>query len=420
MDYKKKYFKYKEKYLNLKNQLGGYIGKRANYECEIYQYCNEQLNELLLSRPNLKEDILKMFVKLILTFMEKFKELNCLNEFIEFYNKKTDNVVLTGAIKIDHFFNKLEELKLNKKDDLIKNHLNIRISLTFLDIIFKFILSKKIAGAEYIDKVSKFFDDNVRHRISTDPVSIKNEGDYVPRDELRINDFKGPLGVIIRGDEHCRLENGNKLKCCNMVELIEPYLDLEKEKYNADKLNKDFNVGSNLFSDSTPFVGEGDVDTIDVFGAGLSGHTTDIILLFTIFTQLDEHLKYYLVIGCLIWMLNFYHHSLREIVLVGTIFMKETKLTEAVLELFKKKTDNINDSKEKINIIFNILREKIDKNNNMNIQIRTDIIELLFKQNKSEEIRSVLNERIIKTENLKAFVEKLSKDAQLSLDFPRV
>jgi putative aminopeptidase FrvX len=46
MNYEKKYLKYKAKYVTLKNQFGGIKGVRAEYEYEVYKYCNQKLKEL--------------------------------------------------------------------------------------------------------------------------------------------------------------------------------------------------------------------------------------------------------------------------------------------------------------------------------------------------------------------------------------
>jgi hypothetical protein len=346
--------------MNLKNQLGGYIGERAEYECEIYKYCNQKLVQFL-RKNDIKDCLLKMLVNVIFAFLIEFKEYNCMNDFILLYNSKTNSGVITGAIDIDKFIADLNAIDSYKeKITYMLENFNIRISLTFLDMIFKFFLSKKIEGTEYIEEVSRFFDDNVRNRLATEPKSIGNDDEYIPRDEMRINNFITPHGSLIRADERCRKKNGIKLECCKMVDLIEPYKKLEKDKYNKDRIEKDFNVGSNLFTDSTIYAGENDVDTVDVFGAGLSGHTTDIILLFSIFTELNDIDKYLLIIGCLIWMLNFYHHSLREIVLVGTIFMIDDTLAKEALKLFMKSI-----RQEYIQKLSNIRQiKKVEKHNN--------------------------------------------------------
>jgi len=332
MNYEQKYLKYKNKYINMKNQLGGLIEKRAKYEYEVYKYCNLKLKELLKKNGYIKVYILNMLHQTVIYFLNEIILNDKIEEFKKLYNDKTKNP-LSGAIDFD-----LLELKLKSEniENVVKNNFNIRSCLTFLDMVSKYVSSRSTS----FTKIANFFDDNIRLRDARSNV----DSQFV-RDELCIDKFKVP------GD----LKHEKKLNhtCLPMIDLIEPYNELEKSKYSDDKLIN-FNVGRNIFT--APHI----YNTVDVFSAGLSGHTIDISLLFSIF--IFNHIKqediYVLILSCLIWMLPYYHHSLREILSIGFIFLD-------------KDEENTNDYKKVINLF------KIKENNDFNGQIFDEIFQMI-------------------------------------------
>jgi hypothetical protein len=330
MDYQLKYLKYKQKYIQLKLQTGGIIGKRANYEYDVYTYCNQKLVTFIQKNTHVLNYIKGMCMETVRYFMTELHKHNKLDEFVKLYNEKTTSV-LSGAIKIEP----LKEIIVNspeKLDSYLKDNMNIRSSLTLLDFVVKFILGKSKA----FKNVSAFFDDQIRLRESHTTVDKD-----LSRDEMCLNKFKAPHGEI----------EGNA-GCLPMVELIEPYTNLEKQKYTPDELKK-FNVGSNIFTAPKQNF------TIDVFAAGLSGHTIDITLLFTtfVFNKIKKESVFILVTACLIWMLNYYHHSLREIVGIAFIFIDDNYNLDYVLELFKKVNEK-DQKKDSIDAIFEMLEKE--------------------------------------------------------------
>jgi hypothetical protein len=332
MDYQQKYLKYKQKYLELKEQLGGVIGDRANYEHDVYKYCNEKLVEFIHKNPHVLNYIKSMCIETVKYFMMELHKHNKLDEFVKLYNEKTTSV-LSGAIKIEP----LREAIVNSSNTIdiyLRENMNIRSSLTLLDFIVKFVLGK----SKTFKHVSTFFDDQIRLRESHNSIDKDSS-----RDEMCLNNFKAPHGNI----------EGNK-GCLPMVDLIEPYTNLEKEKYSSEELKK-FNVGSNIFTAPKQNL------TVDVFAAGLSGHTIDILLLFTTFVlnKVKKENVFVLVCACLIWMLNYYHHSLREIVGIAFIFIDDNYSLNYVLELFKKvNSDKKEQKKDAIDGIFELLEKE--------------------------------------------------------------
>ena len=129
---------------------------------------------------------------------------------------------------------------------------------------------------------------------------------------------------------------------------------MKKAKYTEEELTR-FNVGSNIFTAPSQNL------TIDVFAAGLSGHTIDILLLMTtfVFNKIKKENVFVLVYTCLIWMLNYYHHSLREIVAIAFIFIDDGYNRDILLELFEKENINGDDYKQKIDNIFEMLEKEL-------------------------------------------------------------
>jgi hypothetical protein len=338
MNYEQKYLKYKNKYIELKNQLGGLIAERATYEYEVYKYCNFKIKELLDRNGYIKQYILDMCHESVYYFFKKIIEQDKYESFKKLYNDKTQTI-LSGAIDLDLFLIKLgnnvdDELLFKK---IIKENFNIRSSLTFLDMVVKYIISRSTS----FSKLSKFFDEEIRIRDARTDVDSEFK-----RDELCLNKFKIPTNNII--------EKKLNHTCLPMVDLIEPYTELEKSKYSDDKLIN-FNVGRNIFT--APHL----ANTVDVFSAGMSGHTIDISLLFTtfIFKKIKEEEIYLIILSCLIWMLPYYHHSLREIVGIGFIFLDNNDDNlKKVLNLFKIKKGYQLD-KQIFDDIFKMIEEKI-------------------------------------------------------------
>ena len=336
MDYESKYLKYKQKYLELKRQLGGIIGDRAKYENKVYRYCNERLAKSIGENTNIIKYIEKMCLETVYYFMSELHKANKLDEFNVLYNEKTKGV-LSGAIQIEPVVEIFKSGKsVNEIHQYLDQNLNIRVSMTLLDMVVKYILGKSSS----FKRVSEFFDNYIRKRSAHTDIDKNRD-----RDEMCLSNFHAP-------NQSGKVE-GNK-DCLPMVELLEPYLPLEKAKYTEEELTR-FNVGSNIFTAPSQNL------TIDVFAAGLSGHTIDILLLMTtfVFNKIKKENVFVLVYTCLIWMLNYYHHSLREIVAIAFIFIDDGYNRDILLELFEKENINGDDYKQKIDNIFEMLEKEL-------------------------------------------------------------
>lgn len=379
MNYKEKYIKYKLKYLNLLEKVGGKIDVRAKYEYEVYKYCNEKLIRLLNKNTFVYGYIKEMVNKTILDFVKILYSNEKLEEFKNLYNTKTESV-LSGAIDMNKFVIDILPFLKEKDDDSLNNYLeenmNIRSGLTLLDMFVKYIIGKSTG----FNKISKFFDDEIRIRESHTNIDKNNE-----RDELCLNNFIGPKKTI-----------EGKKECLPMIQLIETYTSLENSKYADDKL-ENFNVGTNIFTAPQK------KDTVDVFAAGLSGHTIDIMLLFNVFVfrQIKREKIFLLVLACLIWMLNYYHHSFREIVGIAFIFVDDNDSMNKLLNLFKlKKNMEVPELKEIFDTMFSLIEKEITS----------------FKDIRYEVDYPKVNEDILFNALLKGHAEQSIKDRLKEID----
>jgi hypothetical protein len=77
------------------------------------------------------------------------------------------------------------------------------------------------------------------------------------------------------------------------------------------------------------------LDTIDIFAAGISGHTAEIGLMFNLFTnfksQNEAVTQKFIAISALIWMIDYLHHSLREILLASLIHFKDNSKNSTII-----------------------------------------------------------------------------------------
>ena len=307
-----KYLKYKNKYLRLKqekNKLSGGSSERVFYEHNVYLKSNK-----------LVEEIYKIYGAKILILLQNvavegikyLKSNNVLNEYKNIYIKKRKGkVFISGLISENYIKN------LNENTDInvwVSTYLvNIRSALTFLDLFVKLLESKSKRVGALVNQ----FDNLVRFRISDDN-----------RDQINLTDIKVPFNLL---NNNVKNDNYNDIK---MVDLLEKYSVYENYEEPTEKI---VSVGSILFGEKTKN------DTVGVFAAGTSGHTFDTLFLFlTFFIGINDQKRLNLVcMACLIWMINYYHHSFREICLPLAIFSDDIELISNINYLFTYRSGNM-------------------------------------------------------------------------------
>ena len=139
-------------------------------------------------------------------------------------------------------------------------------------------------------------------------------------------------------------------------------------------------TGLNIFTNPNPAD-----NTFGTFSAGISGHTTDISLITSLVTS-DEYLSssIFVIVGAFIWMIQYYHHSIREIMLAGLVNCKNKSDKENMINLvsllYYERSDKyrVEDIYDKI---YKFLNDKLEtmKVDTIKDKISSDNVKLLIK-----------------------------------------
>lgn len=308
-NFEKKYLKYKQKYLNLVNQRAGAgpIGpNRREHEAAVYAKSGAVVKELYAEYG---EKILIMLQNAAIRAIQMMQAQELTEDYNNIYMKKRGGkVFISGTIS---FGSRKLNSQTNPESWVKKNLTNIRSILTFLDLFVK-LIGKYSSRAEAI-----------AHQFDTVRTRAKDNTD----DDMCIGNF------IVPFEYDKSKESPN---CIPMQDLIEPYS-------TAELFTKDETLPTIVSSGAVIFAEEKLKDSVGVFAAGSSGHTFDTLFLFILLflDDVNDHKKLYLVgIACLIWMINYYHHSFREIMLPLTMFVNNPELSGNVQVLFSERTDN--------------------------------------------------------------------------------
>lgn len=338
-----KYLKYKNKYLRLKqekNKLSGGSSERVSYEKEVYLKSNKLVNEIYKIYG---AKILELLQNVVVEGINYLISNNVLNDYKNIYiNKRQGKVFISGLISEKYIKN------LNKDTDIkiwVSKYLeNIRSALTFLDLFVKLLESKSKRVGALVNQ----FDNLVRFRVSDDN-----------SDQIHLTDIKVPLNL---SNNNVKNDNFNDIK---MVDLLEKYSVYEGYEKPTKKI---VSVGSILFGEKTKN------DTVGVFAAGTSGHTFDTLFLFlTFFIGINDQKRLNLVcMACLIWMINYYHHSFREICLPLAIFSDDIELISKINYLFTYRSGNMEKDLECFEFVTNILEIKTGNPESINTSVENN------------------------------------------------
>jgi hypothetical protein len=361
-----KYLKYKNKYLKLKqekNQLSGGFSERVFYEHDVYLKSNELVSKIY---KKYGEKILSLLQNVAVQGIKYLISNNVLEEYKNIYSKKRQGKVFISGLISEKYIN-----NLNNNTDInswVNTYLvNIRSTLTFLDLFVKLLESK----SKRIGALVNQFDNLVRFRISDDN-----------KDQINLTNIKVPYNLINNND---KTKNYNDI---DMVELFEPYSEYEGYE---EPIQKIVSVGSILFGEKNSN------DTIGVFAAGTSGHTFDTLFLFlTFFIGTNDQKRLNLVcMACLIWMINFYHHSFREICLPLAIFSDDIELISNINYLFTFRSNNLKKNLECFEFVTNILTTKTGNPENINTSITNDFglknMNAIIKNENTENLDNTIN-----------------------------
>lgn len=339
-----KYLKYKNKYLKLKqekNKLSGGSSERVFYEHDVYEKSNKLVKDIYdIYGPT----ILELLQNVAVEGIKYLKSNNILEEYKNIYIKKREGKVFISGLISENYVKELND-NTNINVWILTYLVNIRSTLTFLDLFVKLLESKSKRVGALVNQ----FDNLVRFRISDDN-----------RDQINLTNIKVPSNLSYNSD--VKTNNYNDIK---MLELLEPY-----SKYEGYKVptKKNVSVGSILFGEKNKN------DTIGVFAAGTSGHTFDTLFLFlTFFIGTNDQKRLNLVcMACLIWMINYYHHSFREICLPLSIFSDDIELISNINYLFTYRSGNDENDLKCFEYVTNILKIKTGDPKNINTSVENN------------------------------------------------
>jgi hypothetical protein len=289
-DYTTKYLKYKNKYINLKKQIGGHD---IMIEKDVYKrtidICKKTIGSpaCIAKLLNLARNISKSIIEANFnsdqdkkSLKETYDKLLC--------NKKEDNVCskyTSGGVKIT---------------DINEEMPNIRSQMSILYSIAKHIIGNKISHYNEINNIIGAFTNNIRYRVG------EKKKDPINTNKLNI-ELVWPLLSINNSEPYDKVYVNNYL--------IEEFHQREIDAYQERP--KSVTVGTNLFKlpDTITTVTNG------IYSAGTSGHTCRILALCKLYigSNIDIY-RYHLICICLIWMVSHAHHSAREILLLLPIF----------------------------------------------------------------------------------------------------
>jgi hypothetical protein len=390
-NYYDKYIKYKNKYLALQIQQGGNAYQRGSHSAaqEIQMYKDTALtvknafgtttftldatgtSGTFAKRTNTTTEKLLNFAKLACVNMIKL----CIEKgymhdlFLKSEANRCEGKLetdtgpcpryMSGAIKLNQAV--FEALTVDTCETYVSaNFSNIRSSFTFLDMCIKTLSDKH----PLIKGVMKKFDDEIRFRDKRDGAMTRDgeSQEQIP-EHIKNNDLSqfsyrfDQDGVLTRFTDNIPAYARNDLAIKLLAfpgatyktpadndfvyviaeHLIESYSDKEIAGYTLPPAM--IGVGANIFKEPGTKTHPA-TSSLGAFVAGISGHTMDMMLLFSLFFTetkagvLDFKLQYHIVSACLVWMQPYYHHSYREIVALLNIYCPGNIVQEEIYDLF--------------------------------------------------------------------------------------
>jgi hypothetical protein len=218
------------------------------------------------------------------------------------------------------------------------------VYLKTLDIFFGNCIMKR--G----NKQEKYYTNETFEKL---PQESRNTLIMLPREEyilelqnyLCLSLYKGKFAVDPPNNHNIKeLSRGYFNHCKEMLGPLEKYSNAEINSYKDIENIPEYSTGADIFRQSRP--SKTNFSSIDVYRAGTSGNTLNLILLFLLLATDDyvQNKKLFIcvILGLLINMTQYYHHSLREILIVYIALFYEnndiiiTELWNNVIALYKE------------------------------------------------------------------------------------
>lgn len=313
---------------NLNEENKQLFEARKKYETKIWDLTRDHMlhslgrtkSENQFNRVGIVEKTQEFLIILVSAINKNSKKQAFWDSFKLKYQEKYRGFYLTGVIDYEEFADQVSGG--GDIGGIIRTHCpNIRTCLTTIDYIVKALEGFKACKSSAVMKYYiESFDNCIRYRDS-----YKKFGDdsNFSKYKFCIKDYQ----QICAGSGQCSI---NDPTCANLNSeegLIEPYTPAEADEiqrvYRKAGVTKPFDSGLNIF-----YLDKKPMDTYGVFAAGISGHTHEIGLMFNLFTNTmngdgkHQKMQQFIATICLTWMLDYFHHSLREILLASCVHFK--------------------------------------------------------------------------------------------------
>lgn len=431
MDFERKYKKYKSKYLLEKAQRGSGIGfTRQLYEESVYIVSYEFAYDIYKKHRDVIDQIYSRACIVIINFLLKNKDFA--TGFDKRYNDKaTGGVYVTTVLNPSDYATYKNISNNSNMLQWVKNYMtSIRIKCMFTFIFMEYIRQESY----FLSNFDSYLAQCIMAR-GMKPSGADVYGDESKNKYLCISDFcSGQLPYNPKNCTNTKEINRQTTHCIPMLQPFEPYSSFEQNSRSTEN-NIMYDTGADVFRKPT----NENENSIDVYRAGTSGNTINVCLLFLLLmdnnNDLDNRQIFMAVmLGVMINMIQYYHHSLREFFIVYTGLFNDTDFYNLVIKLYANGDDmtifgTLADIRSYIDKMFAnglvipvmtdryltevIKNKKIGENPMTNIN-RADYLQGFS----SEDVKSRLNKITKKYENLRKII-KNSNLIDYNIDYSR-
>jgi len=359
----------------------------------------------------------KEIIVKILYSVSKYDEYRLLfiKDLREILDKKTKKYYVTGLFNLQ-IVDDLEDCysvdidNYSQIEKVVDNHLKlIRSKLNFLDFLSKIFAN----GNPMFDKYIDTFDNCLRKRDN----NFNNKSDVKWYDEL-CNwvdlEKKEELTKKLK-----KFPQKYDPKISDLIKKCEPIYDsiepIEEDTDSYEHTNE-LITGLNIFTNPNK-----NDKTFGTFSAGISGHTTDISIMAHLTTSsMYTPTSILVIVGAFIWMIQYYHHSIREIMLAGIVNCTNKQTKDDLLSLVAPLYLPINDDykvKDIYKKIKDYLHKKLTKITELQIKKKInydkisifieDYFENKYNNTDNEEITDEFKSMIHELKHMKKFMKNL-------------
>lgn len=354
------------------------MSDRIEYEYDIYKFSKDFSNEILDKHGFEIQKIYHKGCFVILKLLLEGDNANLMEEFILYYIERMKKNYVTTTIPINRTRNLTCESTDDQINEWISNNLKNTRSLCKFSFSFVAFLrfrsycnEKQFESVHYLQSIENYFTFCIMNRTFKE-----NKEDRISC--LFLNKYRNKLPNTPPNDFNIQAHIfGQTENCKEMLSPVGKYSTPELEGYDGITVPV-YETGADYFKQ--PTISKTSKNSLDVYRAGVSGHSLQLIFLFMLLLddKIDnlKNIYLYVILGSIINMAQYYHHSLREsLVLFPMMFQDKNNsvlsdFSEQVLHLYEDR-----DELEAKGVHFKSVCENIHRS-----------IDLIIKDNSSDPI----------------------------------